>query len=81
MDSYNEASNGIALLASDSDESVRFVVESPSSPIKGPDIITRATTHDLPMFSSSGSDTLSSLGKSSLRNIFYLYALCKQHAI
>ena len=60
----NNASDGIPVLASDSDESVIFVAERPSSSVKGPGIIGRATTQTLPTFSSSGSDTSSSLGNS-----------------
>ena len=71
-DSYNEASDGIPVLASDSDEGIIFVVERPLSSIQGPDIITRVATQALPTFSSSGSDPSSSLGKCLLSNIFYL---------
>ena len=69
---YNEASDGIPILASDSLEGVIFVVERPSPSVHGPGIIVRATTQALPTFSSSDSDTSSSLGKSLLSNIFYL---------
>ena len=72
QDNYNEASDGVSMLASDSDDSVIFVAERPSPSIQAPDIIVRATTHALPTFTSSGSDILSSLGMSLLSNIFYL---------
>ena len=72
QDSYDEAIDKIPVLASDSDESVIFVSERPSLSIQGPGIIMRATTQALPTFSSSGSDPLSSLGKSLITNIFIL---------
>ena len=71
-DTYNEASDGILILANDSDGSVIFVAERPSPSIQGPGIITRAATQALPTFSSSGSDTSSSLGKYLLSIVFYL---------
>ena len=71
-DSFNEASDGISVLSSDSDKSVIFVTERPSPSIQGPGTIMRATTQPKPTFSSSGSDTSSSLGKSLISNIFYL---------
>ena len=76
-DNNNEASDGIPVLASDSDESVMFVVEGPLPSIQHPCMITRAATHALPTFSSSASDTSSSLCEywpsifSILINIFY----------
>ena len=75
QDSYILASDGVPVLASDSDGSVIFIVERPSSSVQGPGIIASATTQALPTFSSSGSDTSSSLGKSLIINIFYLSAL------
>ena len=75
-DSYNEASDGIPVLESDSDESVRFLAESHSPSIQEPGIITRATTLALPTYSSSGSDTSSSLGKSLITNIcIYMHSV------
>ena len=71
-DSYSVATDGISVLANDSDKSVIFVAERPSLSIQGPSIIVRATTQALPSFSSSDSDTSSSLGKSLITNIFYL---------
>ena len=71
-DSYNEASDGIPMLASDSDESVIFVAERPLPPMQDSGIIARAVTQALPTFSGSGSDTSSSLGKYLLHIIFYL---------
>ena len=62
-DNNNEASDGIPVLASDSDESVIFVVERPSPYIQFPHVVARAATHTLPTFSSSASDTSSSLGE------------------
>ena len=70
--SYNKASDGIPILASDSDESVIFFAEWPSPSVQGPGIIMMANTHDLPTFSSSDSGTSLSFGKSLLSNIFYL---------
>ena len=58
------------MLASDSDENVICAAERPLPSVQGPGIITRATTQALPTFSSSGSHTSSSLGKSLLSNIF-----------
>ena len=65
---YNEASDGIPMLPSDSHKSVTSVVERPSPSVQGPGpgIIARAATQALPTFSSSGSGTSSSLGKSLL---------------
>ena len=62
-DNNNEASEGSPVLASDSDESVIFIVEKPSPFIQRPHIVARAATHTLPMFSSSSSETSSSLGE------------------
>ena len=46
-DNNNEASDAIPVLASDSDESVIFVVERPSPSIQCPHIVARAATHTL----------------------------------
>ena len=62
-DNSNDASEGIPVLASESDESVIFVVEKPLPSIWHLRIVTRAATHALPTFSSSASDTSSSLGE------------------
>ena len=62
-DNNNEASDGIPVLASDSDESVIFVVERPLPSVQLPCIVARAATHTLPTFLSSASDTSSSLGE------------------
>ena len=59
----NEASDGIPMLATNSKESVVFVVERPSPSVQDPHIVTRAATHALPTFSSPTSDTSSSLGE------------------
>ena len=72
QDSYNEARDGIPVLASDSKDSFIFAAERPSPSVPGPGIIVRATIQALPTFSSSGSDTLSMLGKSLITNIFDL---------
>ena len=62
-DNNNEASAGISVLASDSDDSVIFVAEKPFPSIQCPCIVSRAATHTLPTCSSSSSDTSSSLGE------------------
>ena len=62
-DNNNDASDGIPVWASDIDESVIFVVERPLPSIQHPCIVARAATHALPTFSSSASDTSSSLGE------------------
>ena len=62
-DNNNEANDVIPVLASDSDESVIFVVERPLTSIQHPCIVTRATTHALSTFLSSPSDTSLSLGE------------------
>ena len=67
--SYNEPSDGIPMLASDSDESVIFVVGRPLPSVQGPGITARAASQAPPTFSSSGNDT-SSFGKY-LLNIIY----------
>ena len=62
--SNNEASVRIPVLASDSEKNVKFVVERPPSPsIECPCIINRAAMKALPTFSSSPSNTSSSLGE------------------
>ena len=50
QDRYNEASDGIPMLASDSGESVIFAVERPSSSILGSGIIMRTTTSPCLLF-------------------------------
>ena len=62
-DNSNDASEGIPVLASDSDDSVIFVAEKPFPSIQHTCIVARAAAHDLPTFSSSASDTSSSLGE------------------
>ena len=62
-DNNNETSDGIPLLASDSDENVIFAVEKPLPSVQHPHIVARAAAHTLPTFSSSSSDTSSSLGE------------------
>ena len=57
------ASEGIPVLASDSDDSIIFIAEKPSPLIEHPCIVERASTGALPTFSSSASDTSSSLGE------------------
>ena len=56
------ASEGIPLLASDSDDSIIFIAKKPSLPIEWPWVVGRASMGALPTFSSSASDTSSSLG-------------------
>ena len=62
-DNNNEASDGIPVLARDSNESVIFVAERPLPSKQHPHIDARAASHALPTFSSSTSDTSSSLGE------------------
>ena len=57
------ASKGIPVLASDSDDSIIFVAEKPSPLIELPQVVQRARVGALPTFSSSASDTSSSLGE------------------
>ena len=58
------ASEGIAVLASNSDESIIFVTKHPSPSILQPSwVFQRAKAGALPTFSSSSSDTSSSLGE------------------
>ena len=52
--------------------SVILAAERPLPSVQGPGIIARAAIQALPTFSSSGSDTSSSLGKSLLSDIFCL---------
>ena len=59
------------MLTSDSDDSVIFVVEKCLPSIQGPGIVARAATQALLTFSSSASDTSSSLGEYLLSIIFY----------
>ena len=56
------ASEGIPVLASNSDDSVIFTDEKPLPPIEQPWVVRRASTGALPTFSSSTSDASSSLG-------------------
>ena len=70
-DINNEASDGIPMLTSDSDKSVIFFGERPSQSKLNPHIIARAATQALPTFSSSASDTLSSLGEYLPSILFY----------
>ena len=60
--SDNESSDGIPVLASDSEESVIFTAEKPSPSVQGSHIITRVT-QPLPTFSGSCSNTSSLLSK------------------
>ena len=57
------ASEGILMLASDSDDSIIFIAKKPSSSIQQPQVVGRASMGALPTFSSSASDTSSSLGE------------------
>ena len=61
-DNNNDASEGIPVLASDSNESVMFVAEKPLPSIQHPCIVVRVAVHAVPTFSSSASDISSSLG-------------------
>ena len=62
-DNNNDASEGIPVLASDSDESVICVAENPLPSMQHTHVVARAGTHVLPTFSSSSSDSSSSLGE------------------
>ena len=53
-------SEGIPVLASNSDDSVIFVAKKPSPSIELPQVLCRARVGPLPTFSSSASDTSSS---------------------
>ena len=57
------ASKGIPVLGSDSDDSIIFIAEKPSPSIEQPQVVGRASVGALPTFSSSASDTSSSLGE------------------
>ena len=57
------ASEGIPVLASDSDDSIIFVAENPSPSILQNWVFRRAKAGPLPTFSSLDSDTSSSLGE------------------
>ena len=57
------ASEGIPVLASNSDDSIIFVAEKPLPLIEWPWVVGRASTHALPTISSSARDTSSSLGE------------------
>ena len=69
MDSEEEqqwdksASEGIAVLASDSDDSIIFIAEKPLPLSEQPWIVGMVRAGALPTFSSSASDTSSSLGE------------------
>ena len=56
-------SEGIPVLVSDSDDSIIFIAEKPSLLIQQPRVVARAGRGALPTFSSSASDTSSSLGE------------------
>ena len=51
------------MLASDSDDSIIFIAKKPSLSIQQPQVVSRAGAGALPTFSSSASDTSSSLGE------------------
>ena len=51
------ASEGIPVLASDSDDSIIFVTEKPLPLAQQPQVVGRASMGALPTFSSSASDT------------------------
>ena len=59
----NSTSEGIPVLASDSDDSIIFIAKKPLPSIQQPWVVARAGTGALPTFSSSASDTSSSLGE------------------
>ena len=56
-------SKGIPVLASNSDDSIIFIAKKPLPSIERPRVVGRASTGTLPTFSSSASDTSSSLGE------------------
>ena len=56
-------SEGIPVLASDSDDSIIFIAKKPLPLIQQPQVVSRAGAGALPTFSSSASDTSSSLGE------------------
>ena len=66
----NDTSEGISVLASDSDYSVIRVAKKPLSSVQHPSIFARAATHALPTFSGSASDTTSPLGEYLLTILF-----------
>ena len=68
------ASEGIPVLASDSDDSIIFVAKKPSLSIELPQVVWRARARvgALPTFSSSASDTSWSLGEERLTNFVSL---------
>ena len=76
--SNNESIDGIPVLASDSEDSVIFVVEKSSPSVQGPHIIMRATK-SLPTFSSFCSDASSSLGTYLISNMLALCLLYKTY--
>ena len=55
------ASEGIPVLASDSDDSIIFIAEKPLLSIQQPWVVGRASMGALPTFSSSATDISSSL--------------------
>ena len=59
----NSASEGIPVLASDSDDSIIFIAEKSLPSIQQPHVVARAGADALPTFSSSASDTSSSCGE------------------
>ena len=59
----NSTSERIPVLASDSDDNIVFVAKKPLPSIQQTWVVARATTDALPTFSSSASDTSSSLGE------------------
>ena len=71
--SDNEARDGIAVLTSDSKESVIFFVEQPSPSVQGLGIIVRAS-QALPTFSTSSS--FGKFLKSSMLALSLLYKTC-----
>ena len=62
-DNNNEGSDGIPVLTSDSDKHVIFVAQKPLPSVQCPCVVAGAAAHALPTFSSSSSDTISSLGE------------------
>ena len=59
----NSTSEGIPVLSSDSDDSIIFIAEKPLPSIQQHQVVARAGAGALPTFSSSPSDTSSSLGE------------------
>ena len=66
----NSASEGIPVLASDSDDSIIFIAKKPLPSIQQPQVVAGAGANALPTFSSSASDTSSSLGEYWLTTLF-----------